>query len=101
MRTKEQYMKDLGKMKNNIYFNGELIDRLDERQQPCLDTIGTTFDVVDDPDYSDLIFAKSHLTGETINRFTHVHQNTEDLHKKQDLTRKLCRKVGGCIQRCM
>ncbi|MHA2088476.1 MAG: 4-hydroxyphenylacetate 3-hydroxylase N-terminal domain-containing protein, partial [Promethearchaeota archaeon] len=86
MRTKEQYMKDLGKMKKNIYFNGELIDRLDERQFPCLDTIGTTFDVVDDPEYSDLILAKSHLTGETINRFTHVHQNTEDLHKKQDMT---------------
>ncbi|MHA2035609.1 MAG: 4-hydroxyphenylacetate 3-hydroxylase family protein [Promethearchaeota archaeon] len=101
MRTKEQYMKDLGKMKKNIYFNGELIDRLDERQFPCLDTIGTTFDVVDDPEYSDLILAKSHLTGETINRFTHVHQNTEDLHKKQDMTRKLCQKVGGCIQRCM
>lgn len=101
MRTKEQFMKDLGKMKKNIYFNGERIDRLDERQLPCIDTISTTYDVVDDPEYTDLILAKSHLTGETINRFTHVHQNTEDLHKKQDMTRKLCRKVGGCIQRCM
>jgi len=101
MRTKEQYMKDLSKMKNNIYFNGELIDRLDEKQLPCINTIGTTYDVVDDPKYSDLILAKSHLTGETINRFTHVHQNTDDLHKKQDMTRKLCQKVGGCIQRCM
>ena len=101
MRTKEQYMKDLGKMKKNIYFNGEMIDRLDKLQMPCIDTIGTTYDVVDDPEYSDLILAKSHLTGEIINRFTHVHQNTEDLHKKQDMTRKLCQKVGGCIQRCM
>jgi len=101
MRTKEQFMKDLGKMKKNIYFNGELIDRLDELQLPCIDTIGTTYDVIDDPEYTDLILAKSHLTGEIINRFTHVHQNTEDLHKKQDMTRKLCRKVGGCIQRCM
>ena len=101
MRTKEQFMKDLGKMKKNIYFNGERIDRLDELQMPCIDTIGTTYDVIDDPEYTDLILAKSHLTGEIINRFTHVHQNTEDLHKKQDMTRKLCRKVGGCIQRCM
>jgi aromatic ring hydroxylase len=101
MRTKEQFMKDLGKMKKNIYFDGERIDRLDERQLPCIDTISTTYDVVDDPEYTDLILAKSHLTGETINRFTHVHQNTEDLHKKQDMTRKLCQKVGGCIQRCM
>ncbi|MFW9867434.1 MAG: 4-hydroxyphenylacetate 3-hydroxylase family protein [Candidatus Thorarchaeota archaeon] len=101
MRTKEQYMKDLSKMKKNIFYDGERIDRLDERQMHCINTIGTTFDVVDDPDYADLILAKSHLTGETINRFTHVHQNTEDLHRKQDMTRKLCQKVGGCIQRCM
>jgi len=101
MRTKEQFMKDLSKMKGNLYFNGERLDRLDERQLPCIDVIGTTFEVVDDPEYTDLILAKSHLTGETISRFTHVHQNTEDLHKKQDMTRKLCQKVGGCIQRCM
>ncbi len=31
MRTKEQYMNDLGKMKNNLYYDGEKIDRLDER----------------------------------------------------------------------
>ena len=101
MRTKEQYMKALSKMKKNIFYDGERIDRLDERQMPCLDTIGTTYDVVDDPEFADLILVKSHLTGETINRFTHIHQNTEDLHKKQDMTRKICQKVGGCIQRCM
>jgi aromatic ring hydroxylase len=27
--------------------------------------------------------------------------STDDLHKKQDMTRMLCQKVGGCIQRCM
>lgn len=101
MRTKEDYMKAIGKMKDNIYLNGERINRLDERQIDCINTMGTTYDVVDDPDYKDLIFAKSHLTGEIINRFTHVHHSTEDLHKKQDLTRKICQRVGGCIQRCM
>ena len=48
-----------------------------------------------------MLTAVSHLTGERINRFNHVHQNTDDLHKKQDMTRHLCNKVGGCIQRCM
>jgi aromatic ring hydroxylase len=99
MRTKEEYMNDLGKMKNNIYYNGEKIDRLDERQIHCINTIGTTFDMVEE--YADLMQVKSHLIDETINRFTHIHQNTDDLHKKQDMTRKLCQKVGGCIQRCM
>jgi aromatic ring hydroxylase len=55
----------------------------------------------DDPDYRDLVQVKSHLTGEIISRFTHIHHSTDDLHKKQDMTRKLCQKTGGCIQRCM
>ncbi len=101
MRTKEQYMEALGKMKNNIFYDGERINRLDERQMPCINTIGITYDLAEHPEYADLMLVKSHLTGETINRFTHIHQSTEDLHKKQDMTRKLCQKVGGCIQRCM
>jgi aromatic ring hydroxylase len=101
MRTKEQYIQGLSRMKRNIYYDGELIDRTDERQMDCLNTIGTTFDEAARPENQDLCTAISHLTGERINRFTHVHHSTEDLHKKQDMTRMLCQKVGGCIQRCM
>jgi aromatic ring hydroxylase len=101
MRTKEQHIQGLGKMKRNVYFNGSLIDRTDELQLPCLDTIGTTFDEAAKPENEGLMTAISHLTGEKINRFTHIHMSKDDLHKKQDMTRQLCHKVGGCIQRCM
>ncbi|MBN1801352.1 MAG: aromatic ring hydroxylase [Candidatus Lokiarchaeota archaeon] len=101
VRTKEEFMKALGKMKSNIYFNGELFDRLDDRHMDTINTIGFTYEAFDDPDYKDLMQVKSHLTGDLINRFTHIHHSTDDLHKKQDMTRKLCQKVGGCIQRCM
>ncbi len=101
MRTKEQYFQGLSKMKRNLYFDGHLIDRTDENQMDCLNTIGTTYDEAAKPENQDLLTAVSHLTGERINRFTHIHQNAEDLHKKQDMTRMLCQKVGGCIQRCM
>ena len=33
MRTKEQYIQGLTKMKRNVYFNGNLIDRTDELQK--------------------------------------------------------------------
>ncbi|MDD5288532.1 MAG: 4-hydroxyphenylacetate 3-hydroxylase N-terminal domain-containing protein, partial [Dehalococcoidales bacterium] len=101
MRTKQEYIKGLSKMKRNLYYDGELIDRTDEIQQPCLDTIGSTYDEAAKPENEELCTAISHLTGKKINRFTHIHQNTHDLHMKQDLTRMLCQKVGGCIQRCM
>jgi aromatic ring hydroxylase len=101
MRTKQEYIKGLSKMRRNVYFDGELIDRDSELQMDCINVIGTTFDEAEKPENEALMTATSHLTGHKINRFTHIHQNTEDLHRKQDMTRFLCQKVGGCIQRCM
>jgi aromatic ring hydroxylase len=101
MRTKQDYIQGLAKMKRNIYYDGQLIDRTDELQMDCLNTIGTTYDEAAKLENQELCTAISHLTGERINRFTHIHQNKDDLHKKQDMTRMLCQKVGGCIQRCM
>lgn len=101
MRTRAQYIEGLSKMKKNLYFNGGMIDRLDPLQEGALNVMGLTFDAVWDPASKDLCTATSHITGETINRFNHIHQNVEDLHKKQDMTRFLVNKVGQCIQRCM
>ena len=101
MRTKKDYIKGLSKMKRNVYLDGQLIDRTDELQMDCLNVMGTTYDEAEKPENQELMTAISHLTGERINRFNHIHQNTTDLHNKQDMTRMLCQKVGGCIQRCM
>lgn len=101
MRTKPEYIAGLRKMRRNLYHNGVKIDRDDELQVPALNVMGVTFEAVEDPELKDLCTATSHLTGRTINRFGHIHQSTVDLHKKQDMTRALCRKVGFCIQRCM
>src|SRR4030066_19333 len=101
MRTKQQYIEGLRRMRRNIYVNGEKIARDDEVQMPTIHTMGLTFDYAADPKYDGLCTATSHLSGERINRFTHIHQSKEDLHKKQDMTRALCQIAGGCIQRCM
>lgn len=101
MRTSEQYLEALRKMRRNVYVGGELVDRDDERMMGAVRTLSTTFDLAADPQYEELTTATSHITGEKINRFCHVHQSVEDLHKKQDMTRKLCTLTGGCIQRCM
>ncbi|MEE8637082.1 MAG: 4-hydroxyphenylacetate 3-hydroxylase N-terminal domain-containing protein, partial [Dehalococcoidia bacterium] len=80
MRTREQYIQGLAKMRRNIYLNGELIDRTDELQMDCINTIGTTFNEAARPENEALCTAISHLSGERISRFTHIHQNTDDLH---------------------
>jgi 4-hydroxybutyryl-CoA dehydratase/vinylacetyl-CoA-Delta-isomerase len=88
-------------MKPNLYFNGEKIGRDHEMVAPSLNVMGRTFEAAQDPELEELCTATSHITGEKINRFCHVHQNPDDLHKKQDMTRALCTGVGYCIQRCM
>ncbi len=88
-------------MKPNIYIGEEKVGRDDFRIQGGMNIIKETFDRAHDPEYDDLCTATSHLTGKKINRFCHIHQSEEDLLKKQKMTRLLCHRVGGCIQRCM
>lgn len=45
--------------------------------------------------------ACSHLTGNRINRFTHIHQSIDDLVNKSKMGRMLGRMTGCCFQRCV
>ncbi|WP_258359120.1 4-hydroxyphenylacetate 3-hydroxylase family protein [Moorella sulfitireducens] len=99
--TFEAYVNRLRKMRANVYINGQKLDRSGDWINGGIYCIKQTFDCAHDPAYQDVCVATSHLTGEKINRFTHIHQSVEDLLKKQMMTRLLCHRVGGCIQRCM
>lgn len=101
MRTKEEYLAKLAAMRPNIYLNGECIGRDHPKIVHASKAIQLTFDAVNDPEYSRLVKTTSHRTGKEINRFTHIHQSAEDLIAKQEMTRVLCNRMGGCIQRCM
>ncbi|MFQ6124829.1 MAG: 4-hydroxyphenylacetate 3-hydroxylase family protein [Candidatus Heimdallarchaeota archaeon] len=101
IKSREDYIKRLKKMKNNVYVGGEKVSRLDPRLLPGINVVSVTFDMVHNPDFEDICTATSHLTGERINRFCHIHRSKDDLLKKQEMTRLLCHRTGGCIQRCM
>jgi len=101
IKTKEDYIKRLRNMKKNVYIGGEKVGHVDERLLPGINVVSVTFDMAHNPEFEDVCTAKSHITGEKINRFCHIHQSKEDLLKKQEMTRLLCQRCGGCIQRCM
>ena len=88
-------------MKLNVYIGEEKVGRDDPRLRGGMNIIRETFDRAYDPEYEDLCTVTSHITGKKINRFCHIHQSKEDLLKRQKMTRLLCHRVGGCIQRCM
>lgn len=101
LRTKEEYVEKLLSMRSNVYMGGKLIRRNDPSLQPGINAISLTFDLASDPQYKGLMTATSHITGEEINRFTHINQTSEDLLRKQEMIRSYCHKTGRCIQRCM
>lgn len=101
IKSREDYVERLKKMKNNVYMGGEKVSRLNSRLLPGINVVSVTFNMAHNLDFEDICTATSHLTGEKINRFCHIHQSKDDLLKKQEMTRLLCHRTGGCIQRCM
>lgn len=99
--TKEAYIERLRKMKPNVYINGKAVDRSGSWINGGTYVIGMTYDMNNNPELEDVCYATSHLTGEKISRWQHIHQTKEDLFNKQLMTRLLCHRVGGCTQRCM
>ncbi|MFH0914419.1 MAG: 4-hydroxyphenylacetate 3-hydroxylase N-terminal domain-containing protein [Chloroflexota bacterium] len=101
MITAQEYRQRLFRMGRNVYLNGEVMGRDDPRLERAINVLSFSYDAASDPELAELATATSHLTGEKINRFCHVHQNMEDLLKKQKMTRLEAQRAGGCIERCM
>ena len=101
LKTYDDYINRLKKLKPNLYIDGEKVTREDERLRGQKYVMKETYDRANDPAFEDVCTAKSHLTGEKISRFTHIHHSQEDLLNKQLMTKLLCHRAGGCIMRCM
>jgi 4-hydroxybutyryl-CoA dehydratase / vinylacetyl-CoA-Delta-isomerase len=103
MMTKNEYIESLRKLKLKVYMFGELIENPVDHPmiRPSLNSIAMTYELAHDSQYEDLMTAKSNLTGEKVNRFTHFHQSTDDLVKKVKMQRLLGQKTASCFQRCV
>jgi len=103
MKTAQQYEDSIRKLKFKIFLQGEQVSNPVDHPiiRPSLNSVKMTYSLAEDPMYQDLMTAKSHLTGKTINRFCHLHQSTEDLVKKVKMQRLLGQKTSACFQRCV
>lgn len=98
-----QYIESLRKLHPRIYYKGKRIADVTRHPAtaPHVRAAAMTYALANKKEYRDLATATSHLTGQRISRFTHVHQNVEDLIKKIKLLRLLGQKTGTCFQRCV
>ncbi len=103
MRTDQEYIDSLRRLKTVIYAGGEKLDNFVDHPliRPHINAAAMTYKMAHDPEYEDLLTARSHLTGKKINRFTHIHQSTDDLIKKVKMLRAISQQTGSCYQRCV
>ena len=103
IKTGSDYMESLKQLNPLIYYRGEKIQDVTTHPATAahVRAAAMTYSLAVQDQYRDLATATSHLTGNTIGRFTHIHQNVEDLIKKVKLLRVLGQKTGTCFQRCV
>jgi 4-hydroxybutyryl-CoA dehydratase/vinylacetyl-CoA-Delta-isomerase len=100
----DEYIQSLKKRKPiTIYMLGERIVNPVEHPiiRASINSIALTYDLAHDTQYRDLMTITSVLTGNTINRFCHLHQGVGDLQNKVKMLRVLGQKCGTCFQRCV
>jgi len=104
MKTANEYIESLRSRKMEVYYMGERIEEPVDHPsfRPHINAAALTYECPPHDDESiALTTARSHLNGATINRFTHIHQSTEDLVSKVRLLRALGQHTGSCFQRCV
>jgi 4-hydroxyphenylacetate 3-monooxygenase/4-hydroxybutyryl-CoA dehydratase/vinylacetyl-CoA-Delta-isomerase len=112
--TYEQYVERMLKMKPNVYYKGKKMDRSNGKtgaERALADwelggayVMQVCYDTANDPKFADVCQAVSNIPGmegKIVNRCCHIHGSKDDLLKKQLMTRLICHRVGGCMQRCM
>ena len=105
MKTAKEYKDSLRDRKIKVYLKGELLDPKTLIDHPFIrghvNSAAMTYALAGMKEYEELMTATSHLTGKKINRFTHIHQSTDDLVKKVKMLRMISQKTGTCYQRCV
>lgn len=101
--TGKQYIESLRKLKTRVYMFGEQVENWVDHPiiRPSINAVAMTYELAHNPEYSDLMTAKSNFDGAVVNRFTHLHQNTDDLRKKVKMQRLLGQSTATCFQRCV
>ena len=100
LKTSEQYVESLRNLKPTVYIRGRKIESVVDEPllRPGINAISLTYEFAQNPSYKDIMLSASHITGKEISRLLHINVNTDDLLKKLEMTRLLCR-TAGCAQR--
>jgi 4-hydroxybutyryl-CoA dehydratase/vinylacetyl-CoA-Delta-isomerase len=98
---KNSYLESISDRNLKIYLMGELVEDPINHPiiRPSVEAMAETYELaVREPE---LASVKSPYTGESINRFLHIAESSEDLFMQNKMQRKLGQLTGTCFQRCV
>ncbi|MFH1043723.1 MAG: 4-hydroxyphenylacetate 3-hydroxylase family protein [Pseudomonadota bacterium] len=103
LKDGNSYRESLRALKLDVTAYGEKIENVVDHPlfQPHINAAALTYDLAHGSGAETLFATTSHLTGNRINRFTHIHQSTDDLIKKVKMLRLIAGMTGSCFQRCV
>jgi 4-hydroxybutyryl-CoA dehydratase/vinylacetyl-CoA-Delta-isomerase len=99
--TGEEYIDSLRGRSLTVYLFGELVDEPVDHPviRPSVNAVAATYDLASQaPELATVI---SPLTGERVNRFTHIAGSADDLVMQNKMQRRLGQLTGTCFQRCV
>ena len=102
LMARDQYLSSLRGFDHSVFIQGEKVQNIVDHpiSGPPAMAMAETFYRAEQEDRPSLFTVPSHLTGEIINRFTHIQHSVEDLVKKILMLREMGRKTACCFQRC-
>ena len=102
IKTKEEYIESLRKMKPVVYMFGERVFNVvdNPRLRAGIEATAATYEAAHLEESRSSIVTESPLIGEPVNRFTLPPASIEDLVARVKNNRRLGGQVGTCFQRC-
>ena len=88
MKTGKEYVNSIQSMKMHIFSMSQEYSTSigNPLLQPSVNSVKLTYDLALDPNYANLLTAKSISSNIIINRFNHIHQSTNDLINVSSIT---------------
>lgn len=102
LMARDQFISSLRELGHCVYIQGEEVRSVVDYpiSKPAAMAMAETYWRAEQEETKSLFTTQSHITGETINRFTHIQHSIDDLVKKILMLREMGRRTACCFQRC-
>ncbi|MBN1102915.1 MAG: aromatic ring hydroxylase [Deltaproteobacteria bacterium] len=103
LMTPDQFEESLKALKPRVFMNGKQVESILENRntRTVVEANKASYAWALDPKTADIMSCHSPLVGETVNRYTHVSANNEDLVRKAEAGTFTAENLGTCIYRCV